>query len=325
MRHRDLIEQFSRLKILVIGDIMLDHYVHGDIHRMSPEAPVPVISVSSNKYAPGGAANVACNLANLGIQTILLGSYGEDEAGQKLEQILDVAKIHRLSIGKKSGTQTILKKRVVAKQQQICRLDYEGSEEQYKITLGNGIDELERTIDEVDAIIFSDYAKGTLDQPIIDYVLKRAQQRARPPFIAVGPKPNNPVTWSGIDLVTANEEETMQMSQSKHVSDSDFYDPAFFESAHRCWKSKQLVITLGAAGMLIGADGHFLKHIPALAREVYDVSGAGDTALAMLTSALTCGADLHTAAKLANIAAGIVVGHHGTAPIRVSELLEIKD
>ena len=315
------LDKFARLKIVVIGDIMLDHYIMGDATRISPEAPVPVVSVASDHYVPGGAANVANNFSGLGVPTTLIGTYGDDPESQLLETALSSRGIALSPIGRKPGAKTILKTRVVVQRQQLCRLDREAKPVTY--SLGTLLEQpkfLELILN-ADAILFSDYAKGVVNDALLQAVKQAIGPLERAPLLVVDPKPRRHLDLSGMTLMTPNRTEALQMAGFDSSPDADFDDAAVCAAIFKAHNPQKLVITLGAEGMLLGENGKILGRIETEAREVFDVSGAGDTVVAVLTAALAAGEDLPTAAALANRAAGIVVGHLGTAPISSAELL----
>lgn len=315
------IEKFPSTRILVIGDIMLDHYIWGDVHRISPEAPVPVVNVMRETYTAGGAANVALNLANLGIQSSLLSYYANDEAGLRLYKILADNSVKVYPNQQLSRASTIIKTRVLVRNQQLCRIDREDVQEAYCINNTNDFyGFLGKVLAEVNAVIISDYAKGVVTQSLIDYIIKTAEDRTDL-LVAVDPKPSSHLSFYGSGLLTPNRSEAIQLAG---FSDLSFQKKIPIEEiCHRIYDlyaPKLLVITLGADGMAICRDGKLIEVLPTEAREVFDVSGAGDTVIATITAALASGSDINEAARLANAAAGCVVAHMGTVPVNLTEL-----
>jgi D-beta-D-heptose 7-phosphate kinase/D-beta-D-heptose 1-phosphate adenosyltransferase len=322
-----LLSDISRLKILVIGDIMLDRYIFGDVFRISPEAPVPVISVQSEKYMLGAAANVALNLKGLGVDTEVCGIIGDDGYGSKLDGLLHSSgiKISREICVRKSVA-TILKTRILVRHQQLCRLDVEHDRESYVFRLEDIKDFLRSRILAVDAVLISDYAKGVVSAELVGYMEKEAH--AAGVFIAMDPKPKNRISYKNMDLLTPNRGESMKLAG---IDDEDDRDRDGFNAELVCrnifkkFSPKNLVVTLGGDGMLLCSGGKVIDSIPTYASEVFDVSGAGDTSIACLTAALVAGADLRKAAHFANIAAGIVVKKLGTAQAEIDEILSYQE
>lgn len=313
--------KFRDLKILVIGDIMLDHYIMGDATRISPEAPVPVVSVASDRYVPGGAANVANNLAGLGIRPTLLGTYGGDHECTRLHELLESKQIQLSGLGLKEGIPTILKTRVVVQRQQLCRIDREGKPADYALDHLLEDDAFAELIGSADAILLSDYAKGVISEGLLRRLRLAAKDRPRLPLLVIDPKPKRHLDLQGLGLMTPNRAEALQIAGFDNSPDAEFNDAAVCDAIFQKYAPERLVITLGADGMLLGEAGKIIGRMTTEAKEVFDVSGAGDTVVAVLTAALAAGESLQNAAALANKAAGIVVGHLGTAPITSAELL----
>lgn len=315
------IERFAGLNIVVIGDIMLDHYIMGDATRISPEAPVPVVSVANDKYVPGGAANVGNNFAALGVPTTLIGSYCNDPESELLKKVLHAQQIRLSEIGEKDGATTIVKTRVVVQRQQLCRIDREARPAAYILDEQLQSPEFVELVQNADAILFSDYAKGVINDSLLETVRKITAEQTKRPLLVVDPKPKRKLNLSGMSLMTPNRIEALQMAGFDSSPDADFDDEAVANAIFKEYNPEMLVITLGAEGMLLGQAGRVLGRIATQAREVFDVSGAGDTVVSVLTAALAAGESLEDAALLANKAAGIVVSHLGTAPITKAELL----
>jgi len=311
-----LLRKISRLRILVIGDVMLDHYIWGDATRISPEAPVPVVDIARDSWTAGGAANVALNIASLGATCTVAGYFGRDEAGVKLSTILHGKRI--ATVETPGAAPTIVKTRVLVQHQQLCRLDREAPPTAYHIPLSRLDALLARPLAECDAVILSDYAKGILTDEIVARVTKLA--RAAGKFIALDPKPKRRLSFHGLDLITPNKRESLQLAGIEPAPHTKFAAADVCARLHELYATKHLVVTLGEDGMLLSSDGKIIKTIPTAAREVFDVSGAGDTSLAALVLALCAGAPLETAAHFANAAAGVVVGKLGTATVTPKEL-----
>jgi D-beta-D-heptose 7-phosphate kinase/D-beta-D-heptose 1-phosphate adenosyltransferase len=311
-----LLRKIARLRVLVIGDIMLDRYIWGDATRISPEAPVPVIDVERETYTAGGAGNVALNLAALGARCTVAGYIGQDEAGRKLAAAL--AEKHIAALATPGASQTIMKTRVMVQRQQLCRIDRESPPADYRVSAAQAEALLAQEIKACDAVVFSDYAKGLLTDELVARVTQLA--RAAGKFVALDPKPRRKLAFHGLDLITPNKHESLQLAGLELAPHAPFPARAVCARLHELYATKHLVITLGAEGMLLSTGGKILKTIPTAAREVYDVSGAGDTALAALVLALVARADLETAAHFANAAAGVVVAKLGTATVTPAEL-----
>jgi D-beta-D-heptose 7-phosphate kinase/D-beta-D-heptose 1-phosphate adenosyltransferase len=311
-----LLKKISGLRILVFGDVMLDRYVWGDATRISPEAPVPVIDVDRETWTAGGAGNVALNLASLGARCTVAGYFGDDEAGRKLAASLRERKIAALTTP--GDGQTIVKTRVMVQRQQLCRIDRESTPATYRVSAAQAESLLAQEIAACDAIILSDYAKGVLNDANVERVTRLA--RAAGKFIALDPKPKRPLAFHGLDLITPNKHESLQLAGLELAPHAAFPAAEVCARLHERFATKNLVITLGADGMLLSAGGKIIDTIPTAAREVFDVSGAGDTSLAALVLALAAGTNLTTAAHFANAAAGVVVAKLGTATVTPAEL-----
>ncbi|HEU5078324.1 MAG TPA: PfkB family carbohydrate kinase [Opitutaceae bacterium] len=315
---RSLLEKIAQVRVLVIGDVMLDHYIWGDATRISPEAPVPVVDIARDTYTAGGAANVALNIASLGAGCTVAGHFGDDEAGVRLTKILEEKRIGKIPT---AGTgATIVKTRVLVQHQQLCRLDRESSQPHYQVNPARIESLFAEAIRSHDAIIFSDYAKGTLSDELVAKVTELA--RAAKKFVALDPKPKRPLAFRDLDLITPNRREALQLAGLRPAPHEPFPAEKVCARLEELYHTRNVVITLSEDGMLLAQDGKVGKTIPTAAREVFDVSGAGDTALATLVLALAAKADLETAAHFANAASGVVVGKLGTATVTPAELLK---
>jgi rfaE bifunctional protein kinase chain/domain len=322
MNLTQLLEGLVSVKVLIIGDVMLDHYVWGDVQRISPEAPVPVVHVNRDTYTAGGAANVALNLANLGVKTSIIGHCANDDAGRRLKKIFSDNKIVSILPATESSVPTIIKTRVIIRGQQLCRIDREASRELYNVEERTGFNDLlEAEIASADAVIISDYAKGVVTQSLINKILDNTRHKDGSLLTAIDPKPSRRLNFSGIGLLTPNRNEALELAEQPAGHPDDVYPlDEICNSIHDKYHPRLLVVTLGAEGMAICSEGAVLKKLPTEARQVFDVSGAGDTVIAILTASLAAGASPFDAATLANIAAGCVVSHMGTAPITFDEL-----
>lgn len=303
------IPDFRGLKILVAGDVMLDRYWYGDARRISPEAPVPVVGIGRTEDRPGGAANVALALTTLGVQTTLVAPIGRDEAGTVLQRLMAAAGVSAHWAAQANGT-TITKLRVISQNQQVLRLDFEGSPEAVSAL---SKDDLASRLPDVDAVILSDYGKGALANA--DSLIHTCQNGRR--RVLVDPKHAEFTAYAGANVLTPNRVE-FERAVGRCSNESELVVRAT-ELLHRLG-SEAIVLTRGEEGMtLIERDGEAV-HIAAQAQEVFDVTGAGDTVVAVLGAALAAGESLRHAAALANLAAGVAVGKLGTATVSNTEL-----
>jgi rfaE bifunctional protein kinase chain/domain len=303
-------ERVARTRLLVVGDVMLDRYWFGEVERISPEAPVPVVKIARNEERPGGAGNVARNAAALGAQVTLISVIGEDEAGRMLERLLSAEGV-RTSFHRDAAVPTTVKLRVIGRQQQLLRIDFETAPS-HEI-LARRLVDYERTLPEFDAVVLSDYGKGGLAH--IERMIERAKARGVP--VLVDPKGEDYQRYRGATLLTPNRTEFRDVA-GRWRSEAELATKAQQLRAELALDA--LLITRSEEGMsLYTAEG--AVSFPAQAREVFDVSGAGDTVIAVLGALLGAGADLATAVQVANQAAGVVVGKLGTAVVNPDELV----
>ena len=310
----------DRISILIVGDVMLDRYLWGDIRRISPEAPVPIVEIHRETHTAGGAANVANNLAALGVKCELFGLVGNDTNGVELQALLQQQKVTfdpRLACTK---SPTITKTRIVAQRQQLCRFDKEAHPETYSIAESGLLGLLAEKAAKYDAVILSDYAKGVISQEVIDTLRQVRTQRKT--FLALDPKPLRPLDITGLDLLTPNYGEGIMLSGltaygSKGPSNDEIAAAILNRHSPEC-----LVMTMGEKGMLLRTRQGTSRHFPTVVRQVADVSGAGDTVISTLTAAMAAGVPPDDAVHIANIAAGIVVGKLGTATASRKELMQ---
>jgi len=314
----DTLKSFSTRRIAVIGDIMLDEYLWGRVQRISPEAPVPVVEIQKEEYRLGGAANVALNLASLGARVELVGICGQDLQARKLKQMLRQKKMSAKGIFEDETRPTTLKTRIGASSQQIVRLDRELADE-LKPSLQNEITTyLQKLIPVCDGVIIEDYDKGLLNADLIREILSLAQLSSIP--VAVDPKQKNFGLYAGVDIFKPNYGE-LQGYLNRHFSQSSEFILAA-EALQREMGIRHLVVTKGSEGIYVfdGKGKH--RHLPSFAREVFDVSGAGDTVISALTLAYLDKSDIFSAALVANHAAAVVVAKHGTAFATPAEIRE---
>ena len=311
-------------RILVVGDVMLDHFIWGSVSRISPEAPVPVVDFVSESFIPGGAANVARNLAALGAPVEIFGGVGRDPAAQSLQRLLSDQKIGCAGLLPGARRVTSVKTRIVAHQQQVVRLDRETREVLDEKSTDLLVSRLEKSIPECAAVIVGDYGKGIVTQPLLDR-LKEACRR-HGVWLSLDPKPVHRLQLSGLSLITPNRKETFELAgiRDETFNPNPLSDPNLLRAADKLITELRpvlLLITLGELGMILCRADHEPFHIPTQAQEVFDVSGAGDTVIATFTLAIAAGASPVEAAILSNHAAGIVVGKVGTATTTPDELL----
>ena len=299
----------ARARVLVVGDVMLDRYWFGDVERISPEAPVPVVKIARSEERPGGAANVARNAAALGAQATLLSVVGDDEPGRALARLLEGERV-QASFLRDAAAPTTVKLRVIGRQQQLLRIDFETAPSHE--VLAAKLADFERLVAEADLVILSDYGKGGLAH--IATMIARARAAGRP--VLVDPKGDDYARYRGATLLTPNRSEFRQVA-GRWRDEADLTARA--EALRRDLALDALLVTRSEEGMSLYTGGGALT-IPAQAREVYDVSGAGDTVIATLGVLLAAGAPLPDAVRIANEAAGVVVGKLGTAVVQPHEL-----
>ena len=316
---RDLLGKIARGRFLVIGDLMLDHYLWGDATRISPEAPVPVVKAERDTFTAGGAANVAHNLRALGASVELVGTFGRDEAGERLLDVLNGSGVEiDRSLGD-AARDTIRKMRVMCRNQQLCRIDRENAPAKYALPARWLEEALPAKIAAADAVLLSDYAKGVVTPDLIRLVQRMAGPKK---LVSLDPKPRRGLDFTGLGLITPNRAEALQLAGLQPPGPSEpFPEADICRRLHERHATKLLVVTLGADGMLLSQNGLPMCRIPTAARAVFDVSGAGDTVNAVLTAALAVGAQPEQAAQLANQAAGVVVEKLGTATASPEEIL----
>ena len=302
-------EQFSKARLLVVGDIMLDRYWFGDTNRISPEAPVPVVQVGKIDERLGGAANVARNVAALDAKTTILGVIGDDEPGRRVSELLKSSGVDsQLEVDTK--VPTTVKLRVIARQQQLIRLDFEEAPSQ--AALAHKLERYEKLLGNADVVILSDYGKGALGQ----VALMIEQARAQKKMILVDPKGDDYAKYRGATVLTPNRSELRQVV-GQWTSEDDLTKRA--QDLRKSLDLEALLLTRSEEGMSLFTETG-VSHVKAQAREVFDVSGAGDTVIATLSVALAAGWPLERAMALANRAGGIVVGKLGTATVTSEEL-----
>ena len=316
---QSILQAVPSLNVLVIGDGMLDHYIFGDAERISPEAPVPVVAVDREAYRLGGTCNVALNAKSLGAHVTFLGIVGTDEAGCTLQRLLKEADIEFCDENFRSDVQTIVKTRVIARHQQLCRLDREKkfSEAQAAAVISQAEAFLQKNA--VSAVLVSDYAKGTVTQELLDRLVELKKRYSF--FLAVDPKPKNKLCYNGIDLLKPNRAEALQLANFNTEPNRTFPSDVIAKEIFKHHSVRYLAVTLGDQGIVFAENGEKTHTAPAVAKEVFDVSGAGDTALAALAVAFCTHRTPSEAIAFANLLSGIVIRKVGTAVTTPEEIL----
>lgn len=323
-RVRRLLEAATRRRIVVLGDAMLDQFIWGRVHRISPEAPVPVVEFDHESYMPGGAANVARNLTALGATTELFALCGRDTAGATLRELLERDGVGCRGLVEHAHRPTSVKTRILANRQQMVRVDRESHAALDDTATDALFARLRRRLAGADAVIVGDYGKGVVTQRLLDRV--RAECRRRGLWLSLDPKPVHALDLEGLSLITPNRKEAFELARAADTvrHPDPLSDPALCDATGRLLSQLRpalLLVTLGEQGMLLCQRGQTPRHIPTTAREVFDVSGAGDTVIAAFTLAIAAGASPFEAAVVSNHAAGVVVGKLGTATVSPAELL----
>lgn len=313
----------SKTRVLVIGDVMLDQFIWGRVTRISPEAPVPVVEFERESFMPGGAANVARNLTALGANAEQFGTVGDDEAAKTLKHLLKVDHVETHGLIPLKGRMTTRKVRVVAHQQQIARVDRENRGDIDAKETQRILKAVDKRLPEIDAVIVGDYGKGVVTQALLNGLKERC--RSRGIWLSLDPKPTHHLDLTALSLITPNRKEAFELAGIRDSSrcTNPFEDKCLMEVSHKLLTTLQpalLLITLGDLGMLLCQRNHAPYHIPTVAQEVFDVSGAGDTVIASFTLAVAAGASPVEAAIFSNHAAGVVVGKVGTATVTPEEL-----
>ena len=316
---KEYIDRFRRARVVVIGDIIMDEYIWGDVSRISPEAPVPVVEVKHETKTLGGAANVIHNMATLGAGPVLCGVIGEDRTGRQILNEIDKMGLETDGMVVEPGRPTSIKTRIVAHNQQVVRFDRESKTNIGPESIEKILDFIGKNLDTIDAIVISDYGKGVISAPL----MKGLRDLVRPAsegsiIIAVDPKTGNFEYYHEVDVITPNhheagiycgfdilDEETLVQAGRKMIDDLN---------------CRSVLITQGKDGVTLFENGGEVTHIPTVAKKVFDVTGAGDTVIGTFSLGLASGLDLKSAAVLSNFAAGIVVGEVGTSTVSAEEL-----
>jgi D-glycero-beta-D-manno-heptose-7-phosphate kinase len=311
-------------RIAVAGDLMLDEFVWGKVGRISPEAPVPVVEVTGESFYPGGAANVARNLREFIGEVAVIGTLGTDSGGRQLLELLREQKIETSLVLKDPDFRTIVKTRIVARNQQVVRVDREEIRAPHEKQVAQVRAGLRQILPQLDGFIFEDYGKGFLDATLVRQI--SADLSAAGKIATADPNPQRSVDWGKVTAVKPNRGEALQAAglPPSDPVDPPLEDKALLSAGLRLlslWDTEMLLITLGEQGMMLLERNQPPHHIPTKARQVFDVSGAGDTAIALFTLALCCEASPVEAAEIANHASAVVVAKLGTATVSPAELI----
>ena len=312
-----VVSNFRNKKILVIGDLILDEFIWGQVSRISPEAPVPVVWVKDESFMPGGASNVANNINALGGKAYMVGVVGNDDRAGILKGELEHRGVNVEGIFSDPERPTILKTRVIAHQQQVVRIDKEKTDPLKDKIVNKIINYIENVIDEVDGLIVEDYGKGLITPKLLNKIVPLAKKKKK--IIAVDPKEEHFSYYKGVTVLTPNNNEASR-AVGFEIKDKATLKKAGFELLKKL-KSRIILITLGEDGMMVFEKDKPLKKIETIAQEVFDVSGAGDTVVSTYTLSLIAGATSIQAAHIANCAAGIVVGKVGIAVVNQDEVI----
>lgn len=310
-----ILDNFKNIKIGVVGDLMLDDYIYGTVERISPEAPVPVVNVKEEKFVLGGAANVVNNLASLGAKTICFGVIGNDANGERLLGAFADKKIDVSGLIRDKERTTIVKRRIIGSNQQLLRIDWEDITPISTFLEYALLRNIESKIDELDAVILSDYDKGVLTPMVAKEIVRMCRDRGK--IVTVDPKPKNAMNYYGATSMTPNRKEAKECLGMERATNME-------EVGKELKKKLQLdnlLLTRSEEGMSLFIENKIVN-IPTFAKEVYDVTGAGDTVISVFTLAAASGVSWHEAAKIANTAAGVVVGKMGTSTVTKDEILE---
>lgn len=316
-RIQELLSIIKTKKIAVVGDVMIDRYIWGTVSRVSPEAPVPVVEVENESTRLGGAANVANNISSLGATAFLVGVAGNDAGGKELKNILEQQKTSSEGIITDSSRPTTVKTRVIAHNQHVVRIDSEEKKDIDAATQKNILTVLNNAINDIDGIIIEDYNKGVVVKDVIHAVIDLARKHRK--VITVDPKFHNFFEYKNVTVFKPNVKETEEALGKKLRTDDEVR--AVGKSLLETLNAENILLTRSEKGMSLFEKNGAVTHIPTRAREVADVSGAGDTVIATLTAMLTAGATVKEAAFLSNMAGGIVVGEVGIVPIKPEQLL----
>jgi D-beta-D-heptose 7-phosphate kinase/D-beta-D-heptose 1-phosphate adenosyltransferase len=323
-RLEQILDRAPSRRITVIGDLMLDEFVWGKVGRISPEAPVPVVEVTKESFYAGGAANVARNLREFVDRVAVIGRLGKDRSGQQLQELLARQKIDTSNAIEDESFRTILKTRIIARNQQVVRVDREQFSTPSSQQIQQVVAAAQNDIPQTDAVIFEDYGKGFLLTEMVSQIAESARSAGK--IVAADPNSEHQMGWHGATVVTPNRAEAF-LAAGIAVRDSNTIPPQDVdlrrvgETLLKKWDTQYVLITLGEHGMMLFQQNDAPHYIPTKARQVFDVSGAGDTAIALFTLGLVCGATPIEAAEIANHGSAVVVSKLGTATVSRDELI----
>src|SRR5712691_4955288 len=322
-RLREILARATRRRIAVAGDLMLDEFVWGKVGRISPEAPVPVVEVTGESFYPGGAANVARNLRKFVDHVAVIGSLGKDRSGQQLREILAEEKIDVSDAVEGEAFRTIVKTRIIARHQQVVRVDREQFTSPSAMQIKEVVAAVRKNISATDAVIFEDYGKGFLTTDLVSQITRDVRSAGK--IVSADPNPHL-VDWRGVTVVKPNRAEAFLAAgvpwrepDNAPAEDVDLRQAG--EALLKKWETKYVLVTLGEHGMMLFQQKEAPHYIPTKARQVFDVSGAGDTAIALFTLGLACEATPTEAAEIANHGSAVVVSKLGTATVTRDELI----
>ncbi|MEY2547825.1 MAG: hypothetical protein QOD64_407 [Verrucomicrobiota bacterium] len=322
-RLKEILARARTKRLLVVGDLMLDEFVWGKVGRISPEAPVPVVQVTGESFYPGGAANVARNLREFTGKVAVVGLFGSDRGGRQLRDLLAEQKIDTANAIEDPAFPTIVKTRIIARNQQIVRVDREQLRSPSPAQVARVVGKLRGLVAKTDAVIFEDYGKGFLSADLVREISERAFAAGK--IVTADPNPHHPVEWKNLTAVKPNRNEAflaagLPWSDPGETPGNDKPLLRAGEILLEKWQTELVLITLGEQGMMLFERGRKPHHIPTKAQQVFDVSGAGDTAIALFTLALCAQATPGEAAEIANHGSAVVVGKVGTATVTPEEL-----
>ncbi len=322
-RLEQIFDRAPAKRILVIGDLMLDEFVWGKVGRISPEAPVPVVEVTGESFYPGGAANVARNLREFVDRVSVIGMTGKDHSGEQLRELLAEQKIDIVNSVEDKNFRTIVKTRIIARHQQVVRVDRERIVGPSSRQIAKVVGAVQKNLSKIDAIIFEDYGKGFLTGKLVSQIAHHTRAPAK--LVAADPNSRNLIDWRGMTVVKPNRTEAFLAAGIpwRDLDESPEKDVDLVRAGTillEKWETKYILITLGEQGMMLFQRDEPPHHIPTKARQVFDVSGAGDTAIALFTLALACDATPAEAAEIANYGSAVVIGKLGTATVTRDEL-----
>ena len=315
---RALVGRFAGRRVAVLGDLMLDRYLWGRVDRISPEAPVPVVEVERETSTLGGAGNVAVNLAALGARPVLIGVVGDDEVGGQLRQAFAEKGVEPRPLVTDRARPTTVKTRIIAHSQQVVRFDRESRADLEGEGLGALLATIQRELPACEALVVSDYGKGVIQPATLEAAIGLARSKRIP--VAVDPKESHIDHYRGVSILTPNQHEAGWVQGRRVVDEASLLEVGW--GLQRRLDAEAVLVTRGPQGMSLFEKGGAYTHIPTVAREVFDVTGAGDTVVSVVALALAAGADYPTACYVSNHAAGIVIREVGTASCSPAQLLE---